>query len=181
MKMPPATQLRATAAAAAITARLADAPDEAQAHTLPPGTWGSEAYSRALTAKTGWKAVFQAANIESAVVAGKELNHLLLVQLMNWLNGFQFSEPADPANLHTIVATYASANLLTYNDAVWAKYRLGEKYNIVDPTTGEKATRNVFWPSRFGLSASRDIDNPQSFWRDPGIEALQQRGTVFLT
>ena len=28
---------------------------------------------------------------------------------------------------------------------------------------------------------SRDPENPQGFYQDTGIEALQQRGTVFLT
>jgi len=151
------------------------------AHNLPPGQFGSSAYDAVLNADGGMKGIFQSPHIEAAVPAGKVLNHLLLVQLKNWLNGFEFSYQMAPGDLHTIVATYASGNLFTYADAAWERYRLGEKYGITDPETGVPATRNLFWPSRFGLDASRDPENPQGFYQDTGIEALQQRGTVFLT
>ncbi len=72
-------------------------------------------------------------------------------------------------------------NVFTYADVVWAKYRMGEKYNIVDPMAFAPAVRNVFWPSRFGPSACTDPDNPQSIYQDAGIEALQKRGVLFLT
>jgi hypothetical protein len=151
------------------------------AHNLPPGQFGSPAYDAVLNADGGMKGIFQSPHLEAAVPAGKALNHLLLVQLKNWLNGFEFSYQMAHGDLHTIVATYASANLLTYGDGVWERYRLGEKYGVVDPETAAPATRNVFWPSRFGLDADRDPDNAQGFYQDSGIEALQQRGTVFLT
>jgi len=151
------------------------------AHNLPPGQFGSPAYDAVLRADGGVKGIFQSPHVEAAVPAGKALNHLLLVQLKNWLNGFEFSYQMAPGDLHTIVATYASANLFTYADAAWERYRLGEKYGITDPATGAPAIRNVFWPSRFGPGASRDPEDPQGFYQDPGIEALQQRGTAFLT
>ena len=115
------------------------------------------------------------------MLRGKHLDHLLLAQAKNWLNAFQFSYKVPPTDLHIVVATYASANLLTYHDSLWQKYRLGEKYNVIDPETNAPAVRNVFWPSRFGASASNDPDNPQSLYQDTGIEALQKRGLVFLT
>jgi hypothetical protein len=153
----------------------------ASAHNLPKGQFGSPGYDTALATRGGTKAVFQSPNIETAIVIGKNPEHLLLIQLKNWLNGFQFSYQMAPRDLHVVVATYASANLLTYGDAVWAKYRMGEKYNVVDPTTSAPAVRNVFWPSRFGPSASTDPDSPQSTYQDAGIEALQKRGVLFLT
>jgi hypothetical protein len=172
----------ATAAAgAAVGMPGFDATRKVAAHTLPPGQFGSPAYDALLHADGGVKGIFQSPHVEAAVPAGKALNHLLLVQLKNWLNGFQFSYQMAPADLHTIVATYASANLFTYADDAWERYHLGEKYGLIDPETGAPAVRNVFWPSRFGADASQDPDNPQSFYQDTGIEALQQRGTVFLT
>jgi hypothetical protein len=151
------------------------------AHNLPPGEFGSPAYDAVLHADGGVKGIFQSPHIEAAVPAGTALNHLLLSQLKNWLNGFEHSYQLAPGELHTIVATYASANLLTYADPVWERYRLGEKYGLTDPETGAPATRNLFWFSRFGLDAPRDPENPRGFYQDTGIEALQQRGTVFLT
>ena len=169
--------------AVAGAAASAGQPRRVAAHSLPAGEFGSAGYDRALLADSGYRAVFQSPNIEAAVEPPntKRLDHLLLLQVKNWLNGFQFSYKARPEDLHVVVATYASANLLTYGDAVWQKYRLGEKYKITDPETGAPAVRNLFWHSRFGPSASTDPDQPQSVWQDPGIEALQKRGVVFLT
>ncbi len=168
----------AAAAAGALGVRSSPA---ARAHNLPEGEFGSPAYSAALDATGGMKGVFQSPHVEASVVAGKNLNHLVLVQLRNWLNGFQFSYGMAPEDLHTIVALYASANLLTYNDAVWEKYKFGEKYEITDPATGQPAVRNVFWPSRLGLDAPKDPAAKDNAYQDTGIEALQQRGAVFLT
>lgn len=170
----------ATAATGALTAHLPGTRPEVAAHNLKSGQFGSPLYTAALEAQGGIKGIFQSPNLESTVVVGKNLNHLLLIQLKNWLNGFQFSYGMDPATLHTIVATYGSANLFTYNDTIWAKYKLGEKWNVTDPATNAPATRNVFRPYRFA-SPSQDPDNPQSIYQDTGIEVLQTRGAVFLT
>jgi hypothetical protein len=167
--------------AAAATVLGVGRASQATAHNLPPHSFGSPAYERALAAQGDYRAVFQSPNIEAAVLRGKHLDHLLLAQAKNWLNAFQFSYQVPPADLHIVVTTYASANLLTYHDSLWQKYRLGEKYNVIDPETNAPAVRNIFWPSRFGASASNDPDNPQSLYQDTGIEALQKRGLVFLT
>lgn len=138
-------------------------------------------YTAALKTAGGMKAVFQTPAIDARLVAGQEVNHLLLVQLKNWLNSFELSYEMDPVELHTIVASYASANLLTYGDDLWKRYRLGEKYEIDDPVTGRPATRNLFWPSRFAADAPPDPSPGGNIYQDTGIEALQKRGTIFLT
>src|SRR5262245_45349750 len=92
----------ATAAADALS------PRRAPAHNLPPGQHGSPAYDKALGADGGFKAVFQSPSIEAniEIPTAKRRDHLLLIQLKNWLNGFQFSYQARPEDLHTVVATY---------------------------------------------------------------------------
>src|SRR5690349_9548961 len=55
------------------------------AHNLPPGQFGSPAYDAVLNADGGVRGIFQSPHVEAAVPAGKALNHLLLVQLKNWL------------------------------------------------------------------------------------------------
>lgn len=179
------TLLRRGAAATAAGVAASGLPgmpaQRAAAHNLKPGSFGSPAYTAALDADGGMKGIFQSPMVEAAVPAGENLNHLLLIQLRNWLNGFEFSYEMAPEDLHTIVATYGSANLLTYNDHVWETYKFGEKYDVVDPATGEPAVRNVFWPSRFGPDAPTDPTAKDNIYQDTGIEALQKRGTVFLT
>lgn len=153
----------------------------AEAHVLPPEQSHAAAYEKILAMEGGAKAVFQSPFVEASVVPGKARVHLLLAQLNNWLNTFQFSYGMAPEELHTVAALYASANTLNYNDAMWEKYRFGEKYDVIDPATKQPATRNLFWPSLFGPEASKDPNDPKSAYKDPSIEALQKRGTLFLT
>jgi len=153
----------------------------AHAHVLPPEQSHPAAYEKMLAIEGGSKAVYQSPFVEASVVRGKNRIHLLPAQLNNWLNTFQFSYGMPPSEMHTVAALYASANTLNYNDAMWEKYRFGEKYNVIDPATEKPATRNVFWPSLFGPDASTDPNAPKSAYKDPGIEALQRRGALFLT
>jgi hypothetical protein len=132
-------QAGAAVTAAGALARLAQ--PASMARTLNAPTFGSQVYDTALQAQGGVKGVFQSPYYDATIVSGEHLNHLLLLQMKNWLNGFQFSYQMAPEDLHTIVASYASANILTYGDPVWEKYRIGEKYNIIDPATGKPACR----------------------------------------
>lgn len=166
----------ATAAGAAI----AGLPGVAPTNALAAATFGSPAYDAALAAKGGIKAVFQSPFYDAAFVAGNFLNHLLLLQLKNWLNSFQFAYKMAASDLHTLSATYASGNLLNYGDVLWEKYKLGEKYKIIDPATKAPAVRNPFVAARFGPNAPKDYTAPNNYYQDSGIEVLQQRGTIFL-
>ena len=96
------------------------------AQTTPQ--FGSPDYEAALKITDGIKGVFQSPALDAMSVAGDNVNHLLLIQLKNWLNSFQFAYKDAPEDLHTLSATYGAANVLTYGDAVWEKYKLGEKY-----------------------------------------------------
>ena len=49
------------------------------------------------------------------------------------------------------------------SDAIWTKYRLGERWKITDPSTKQPAVRNIF------------LGNGD----DEGVKGLQARGTVF--
>lgn len=152
----------------------------AAAHNLPAEKAGGPAYDAALESEGGMRGVFQSPDIHATVGGGEDLDHLVFIQLRNWLNSFQFSYEMAPEELHTIVAIYASANTMTYNDTIWEKYQFGEKYEVIDPATGQAAVRNPFFPSRLGLDAPKDPTAENNFYQDVGIEALQERGAVVL-
>ena len=63
-----------------------------------------------------------------------------------------------------VVGTMFLAFPINASDGLWAKYKLGERWKIVDPATKEPAVRNIY------LS-----DRPAS----PGVKTLQARGTIF--
>src|SRR2546427_9921930 len=70
----------------------------AAAHNSPSGDFGSAGYDRAFGAESGYRAVFQSPHVEATLQPPntKRLDHLLLLQVKNWLNAFQFSYKARP-------------------------------------------------------------------------------------
>jgi len=65
-------------------------------------------------------------------------------------------------DVDTAVGITRPAFPMNASDALWQKYRLGERWKIVDPSTNQPAVRNVF------------NDDPNL-----GVKALQAKGTVF--
>lgn len=175
----------AVVAAGAAVTRIPGATQDARAHPIPPGEWGSALYENTLTSSMGYswtKAVFQTPHLaDASPVVGDDVAHLMLIQMQNWFNGFEFSYGIRPEYLHVIAAVYGPANAMTYDDYVWEKYGVGEWFGVTDPRTGAGATRNPYYASRFGLDASRDPNEPENYYQDTSIEVMQQRGAVFLT
>jgi hypothetical protein len=73
-------------------------------------------------------------------------------------------EPPDDVNI--VVGISHKAFAMNANDALWAKYKLGQHWGIKDPQTGAPATRNIFLGegSRAGSAT---------------VRGLQARGVVF--
>lgn len=65
-------------------------------------------------------------------------------------------------DINTTVGISRPAFPINASDAIWLKYKLGERWKIIDPATKQPAVRNIY------LSDG-----------DVGIKALQERGTVF--
>jgi hypothetical protein len=66
-------------------------------------------------------------------------------------------------DINTAVGISRAVFPVNASDALWQKFRLGERWKIIDPVTKQPAVRNIF----LGDGA------------DAGVKALQARGTVF--
>lgn len=64
--------------------------------------------------------------------------------------------------VNTVVGISGGGFPLNASDAIWRKYKLGERWQIMDPMTGQPAVRNVH------------LSNG-----DASVNALRARGTVF--
>jgi hypothetical protein len=76
------------------------------------------------------------------------------------ISGLEFPDVNVVVGVNTSFALNAS-------DALWAKFKLGERFEIKDPATGQPAVRNVY------LGTGRDD-------RRSSVRALQARGAVFM-
>ncbi len=107
-------------------------------------------------------------------------NPTIYGNISNGLNSFQFSYDLPADRVQVVVVAYSSSNLALYDDTVWAKYRMGEVFKVQDPTTGQPATRNIWFPSKNPALAEPPADRSNPYYSDTSIEGLQRRGVLFV-
>ena len=81
---------------------------------------------------------------------------------------FQAVQPP-PAQIGTVMVLRHFAMPFALNDAMWAKYKIGEGIKFTDPTTKAHAVRNVMYKPKAG---TLPID-------DMAIDKLMAKGTIF--
>jgi intracellular sulfur oxidation DsrE/DsrF family protein len=131
--------------------------------------------------KDRYEAAISRPALHYQVVAHDDAAHLGLGEhVLNSLNASQFSYEEGPDGTLIAVQLYGTGDILGFNDRLWERYQLGEKYGVVDPRTSQPATRNIFYPR--ATSGGRDLPptDRQSLWADPSLEALQARGVLIL-
>jgi hypothetical protein len=79
----------------------------------------------------------------------------------NYLDTYRDVFGLQSPDVNTAVGV-SRAIAINLSDAMWQKYRIGERYKIVDPATKQPSVRNIF------LSDG-----------DTSVKAMQARGTVF--
>lgn len=92
------------------------------------------------------------------------------LHMLNYLNTYNSAYNVPDSDLNVVGTFYGSTTLLAANDAMWAKYRLGEMLGLQGPD-GNPWTRN---PWRTEVPALGMMFAPAS------IEALQRRGALFI-
>jgi hypothetical protein len=94
-----------------------------------------------------------------------------LVHIMNYYDTYNKAYGVRDADIDAVGTFYGATTFYGVNDAMWAKYRIGEFLETVDPATGKPAVANPWRakPVVIGMAL------PQA-----SIEALQQRGATFI-
>jgi hypothetical protein len=117
-------------------------------------------------------------------------NGMPLLHILNYLNTYAEAYKTSPGQASAVGTFYSMGNQssipLAFNDAMWAKYRLGEYLGLKD-ASGMPYTRNVFnAPTANDLHlVMQAIQTPSIPAFAPampalGIESLQKMGTTFL-
>lgn len=132
--------------------------------------WSRQAFHSIMSQPARYRQVYDITVVNQGV---------FLNNIKNSLNGFQFSYGAAPSDINIVAALHGAANLLNFDDAMWAKYRLGEYTGVKDPGTGAPALRNLFYRSQAD-STNHNPDDEKSIYQDHSIEGLERRGVKFL-
>src|SRR5436190_7733285 len=113
-----------------------------------------------------------------------------LLHILNHINTYSAVYKTGPGQVGAVGTFYSIGNQasisLGFNDAMWAKYKLGE-YAALKDATGKPYTRNVFnRPTKDDLHLLMQVTQtppiPAFGEAMPGlgIESLQKMGTKFL-
>jgi hypothetical protein len=94
-----------------------------------------------------------------------------LVHVMNYYDTYNKAFNVKDADIDAVLTFYGLTTFYGLNDAMWAKYNLGEFLETNDPATGKPATTNPWRsaPIILGMNLA-----PAS------IESLQKRGATFI-
>jgi intracellular sulfur oxidation DsrE/DsrF family protein len=85
---------------------------------------------------------------------------------MNYFDAHKEMSGLEFPDVNVVIGINSTPFPINASDALWAKFKLGERYNIKDPGTGQPATRNVYLGTTGGTGST--------------VRALQARGAVFL-
>lgn len=88
-----------------------------------------------------------------------------LVMTHIWLMTNKSAYNLSPKELSAVLVLRHGAIAICMNDAVWAKYKLGEIFNVTDPVTNKPAERNIYAATKgFALPpmAEAAMDNLKS-------------------
>jgi len=106
-----------------------------------------------------------------------------LNNIKNSLNGLHFGFGIPEEQIKIVAALHGPANMLNYDDFIWNKYQIGAWLKVTDPSTGQPAVKNLFYPNKAGTPkrySSDNPDGPESVYQDTSIQALQHRGVKLL-
>ena len=149
---------RLSAAAVAFTGVSLAAPVRASfaAEDAPDDAW-----LRALTGKH--KTVY---DVET------HRNGTALAQAKNLLDAWKNEYRMQPPEINLVLAVRGTGLPIVLDDALWARFKLGEQYGVLDPVTKAPAIRNPFIAAN--VQPQGLVSGEQS------VEALQQRGVTVL-
>ncbi len=131
---------------------------------------------------------FDAAAFEAAVARPAQIRQLyeavafrpaVLNNIKNSFNGLQYGFGYAPLKIGIALAAHGPSAVYGYADELWAKYRLGEFFELTD-TTAAPIASNAFLHKRAAMDPAADPDDPVGMYQDTSIEMLQHRGLVVL-
>jgi hypothetical protein len=139
----------------------------------PLAAAGSSAIAQSAPFDDSWTRRVSAAK-HRAVFDSPDINEgLALVHATFFRQGYQEQLGVGPSEVIPVVVFRHLGTSMAFNDALWAKYALGERSKLIDPATGKEAVRNPF--ARVG----KDEKNAM-VPADASIEVLLANGAVLL-
>jgi len=130
-------------------------------HAAPASPVQDDDWMRALTGKH--RTVFD---------VSAHRNGRPLLQAKNFLDAWRDAFHVAEAQVNLVVGIQADATPLLLSDVLWARFHIGDHFDVVDPATKSPATKNLF--------SAANVASPGLIPAEQSIESLQKRGVRFL-
>lgn len=98
-----------------------------------------------------------------------------LIHMHNFVETLKSAYGAKPSDINVVGTFYGGTTALGWNDAMWAKYKLGAALNLTDPETKAPVTRNWFFQPK-----KTDPVFLNGMLADASIQHLAARGATFV-
>jgi intracellular sulfur oxidation DsrE/DsrF family protein len=98
-----------------------------------------------------------------------------LIHMHNFVETYKSAYGAAPADINVVGTFYGATTPLAWNDAMWAKYKIGAALGLNEPATKAPLERN--W---FNQPKSGDPVFFNGLLADANIASLQRRGATFI-
>lgn len=102
-----------------------------------------------------------------------------LIHIRNYLKAWKDTHNLEHPQVNAVGTMYYMTTPLGFTDPMWEKYKFGEVIKETDEKTNAPATRNIFLKADAGES-TLSIKGIADWPADTSIEALQQKGTLFI-
>jgi hypothetical protein len=91
-----------------------------------------------------------------------------LLVVVNYLDAHREVFHLAYPDINAVVGIARQGFPINFSDALWAKYELGRRWDLKDPSTGELAKRNIYFDAM-----------PAPPGKVVGVKPLQARGAIF--
>jgi len=95
-----------------------------------------------------------------------------LTQAKNYLDAWRDGFKVPEHDLNLIIGVHGEAIPIVLNDALWARYKIGEQYEVIDGGTKSPGLRNLF--------SAQNADAGGLVTLEQSVEDLQRRGVRFV-
>ncbi len=148
--------------ASGVAGALLTGPEMVDASILRPGQFDQHF----LTSTAQMKQIWDFSSIDQ-VQSG-------LAAMKNAANAFKFSYNK---TYFLIIDLRGTAVVAALDDAMWATYKFGAKYQIFDPASGALVSRNSFYARGSTDNGALNPDDPRSIYQDATLAALVYRAS----
>jgi intracellular sulfur oxidation DsrE/DsrF family protein len=142
---------------------------------LKPADYDQKKVMAAMQVKKPHKVIFQSVS-PHLIIPGLSS---LYIHIQNALNAGEFSQGWGKGNVASGAVLYGPSIIFALNDSVWAKYKLGAAFNMMD-AKGQPETSNVYYKAQTSMSFDGDPGAGGNVYQDWSAEACIKRGTSFF-